>query len=201
MKIIGITGGVGAGKSEIINYIKSQYSCRVIFADEVAKKLQLPGEICFEPVLHILGNDVLREDGCIDKAKMAHRIFEAPDLLKQVNAVIHPAVKTYIKCAIAEEKEKGNYDFFIIEAALLIEEGYKQIVDELWYIYASEAVRTARLVSSRGYSETKIKQIFARQLPEETFREQCDFVIDNSTSLGEAKKQIDKRLEGYLCQK
>ena len=79
----------------------------------------------------------------------------------------------------------------------MIETGYKAIVDELWYIYASEDVRKARLESNRGYTPEKIAQIMDKQLSEEAFREACDFVIDNSGSLEDSFRQIDRHLKGY----
>lgn len=87
-----------------------------------------------------------------------------------------------------------------MEAALLIEDGYKQLVDELWYIYAGEDVRRQRLRQSRGYSEEKTESIMSRQLSEERFRENCDFIIDNSGSLEDSYRQIDRKLEAFTWQ-
>ena len=84
-----------------------------------------------------------------------------------------------------------------MEAALLIENGYDKIADELWYVYASEDVRRQRLRDSRGYSDEKITSILEKQLDDATFREHCQFVIDNSGSLQEAAAQIDQRLSEF----
>ena len=86
---------------------------------------------------------------------------------------------------------------FFIEAALLIENGYNDFVDEMWYIYARDDVRRARLKSSRGYDDEKITHIMESQLSEERFRVGSDFVLDNSGDLSEAYSQIQKRLEAY----
>ena len=88
----------------------------------------------------------------------------------------------------------AQYDFVFVEAALLIENGYDKIADELWYVYASEDVRRQRLKDSRGYSDEKIDDIFNNQLDDETFRKHCDFVIDNSGSLKDAAREIDKKI-------
>ena len=85
-------------------------------------------------------------------------------------------------------------DFLFIEAALLIEDGYKKIVDELWYIFTKEEVRRERLKASRGYSDEKIDSIIASQLSEAEFRENSDFVIDNSGTMEESLLQIQKRM-------
>ena len=191
MKIIGITGGVGAGKTEVIKIIEQLCSCIVVTADRLARKLEQKGEVCFEPLLDLLGDEVLDENGEIDAAKMARMIFApgAEDLLAGVNAIVHPAVKTRILQMIREEEKKGT-DYFFIEAALLIEDHYDTIVDEMWYIYADEDTRRKRLKESRGYSDCKIDDIFASQSSDDVFRRFCSVVIDNSGSIEDTKIQL-----------
>ena len=191
MKIIGITGGVGAGKTEVIKMIEQLCSCIVVTADRLARKLEQKGEVCFEPLLDLLGDEVLDENGVIDAAKMARMIFApgAEDLLAGVNAIVHPAVKTRILQMIREEEKKGT-DYFFIEAALLIEDHYDTIVDEMWYIYADEDTRRKRLKESRGYSDSKIDDIFASQSSDDVFRRFCSVVIDNSGSIEDTKIQL-----------
>lgn len=198
MLIIGITGGVGAGKSSVLQYMEEKYRCRVVLADDVGNRVKLPGEICYNRLVELLGRDILDEKGTIDKLKMAEAIFSDKNLLAKVNSIIHPAVKEYILSQIELEKENGNVDFFFVEAALLIECGYGQHVDELWYIYASEEVRRNRLRMSRSYSDGKISAIMQGQLAEEEFRKNCSVVIDNSGDFNDTKKQIDKLLGDRL---
>ena len=128
---------------------------------------------------------------------MASAIFNNKNMLKNVNNILHPAVNTFIINIIEDEKARGELDFVFVEAALLIENGYEKIADELWYVYASEDVRRQRLRSSRGYSDEKITDILNKQLDDATFRKHCQFVIDNSGSLQEAAAQIDQRLSGF----
>ncbi len=196
MKIIGITGGVGAGKSEILSFIRKNYSCEIYLADEVAHKIKEKGESCYERLVNLLGREVLDEDGQINKAKMAAIIFADEKILKQVNEIVHPGVKEYILARIREAKEK-DVKLFFIEAALLIEAGYQDIVDELWFIYADRDVRVKRLRENRGYSSEKIEQIMKNQLPEEIFLKTCDFVIDNSGKIEDSYNQIRNKLRGY----
>lgn len=194
MKVIGITGGVGSGKSALLSYIKKNYNCRILLADEVAHRLKEPGEDCYEQLILLLSEDVLNEDKTIHKGKMAEKIFHSRELLSKVNEVIHPAVKRFILKELAAAREENKTDFFFIEAALLIEEGYLTVVDEMWYIYASADVRRRRLKSTRNYSDEKIDAIMASQLAEEEFRKYCKVVIDNSGSLEAACEQIDREL-------
>lgn len=194
MKVIGITGGVGAGKSEVLVWLGKRPDCRVIMADQVAHRLEEPGEVCFEPLRALLGAEVLDSEGRIDKRRMAAKIFADETLLKEVNGIVHPAVKDYLTAQIDKERTAGKLNFLFIEAALLIEEGYAGIVDEMWYIHAGEEVRRQRLKCSRGYTDEKIDSIFKSQLSEENFRKQCDVVIENNGTLEGVYTQIEKEL-------
>ena len=194
VKIIGITGGVGSVKSVLLAFVKENYHCRVILADEVAHQVKEPGQPCYKQLVGLLSEEVLNEDRSINKNKMAAKIFGSSELLKKVNEIIHPAVKEYILDEIARTKEEGNAEFLFLEAALLIEEGYLDIVDEMWYIYADEELRRRRLKEARGYSDEKIDAIFKSQLGEEEFRRHCKVVIDNSGSVENACRQIEEIL-------
>lgn len=198
MKVIGITGGVGAGKSALLSYIAEKYHCRILLADEIAHKVKEPGQACYEELVRLLSPEILNEDGTIHKGKMAARIFESEDLLREVNSLIHPAVKKMILNEIAAARAEEKIDFLFVEAALLIEDGYLDIVDEMWYIYAREEIRRGRLKESRNYSDEKIDAIMNSQLREEEFRKYCSVVIDNSEGLPAAFHQIDKKLGEYL---
>ena len=191
MKTIGITGGVGCGKSAVIKYIEDNYNARIIFADNLAYELESPGHECYDDIVALLGKEILSEDGCIDKRAMAAKIFTDQDLLLKVNGIIHPAVKRYILQAIEDEKAAGKYDLFVLEAALLIEEKYYEILDELWYVRCDEDIRRERLKVTRGYSDEKIDKIMSTQCDDETFLKHCVHVIDNNGSLEEAYSQVD----------
>ena len=194
MKLIGITGGVGAGKSAILSYLQENYNCRVELADLIAHKVKEPGQPCYDALIALLGQEILNDDGTINKGRMADIIFSDDEKLVAVNALIHPAVKQYFLAEVEKERKIGKIDYFFLEAALLIEDGYERIMDEIWYIYATEEVRMRRLMASRGYSEEKVRSIMAEQLSDEAFRKSCVFVIDNSYSLEETYQQIDGKL-------
>ena len=215
MKIIGVTGGVGSGKSEILHYMETAYNCRVVLADEVARDLEMPGGAVYDRLIALLEEYASPEtetgapqaeevrqpapitlpDGRINNPEMARRIFSSPSLLQKVNGLVHPAVMDFILEEIRKEREAGRIDYFVLEAALLIEAGYGEIVDELWYIYCSEEERRRRLKASRGYSDEKIDNILKSQLSEASFREQADVVIDNSGALEEARREVDAALK------
>ena len=191
MMTIGITGGVGAGKSQILSYIEEHYNSKVIRADEVAQLLEEPGHECYDRIVALLGSDVLREDGSIDKKIMAAVIFNDKEKLAGINAIIHPEVKKYIIEQIQKEKKAEIIDFLFIEAALLIEEHYDEFVDEMWNIHTDIEIRSKRLAQSRQYSAERIANIMRGQLSEEEFRKHCSVVIINNGDLEETYKQIN----------
>ena len=195
MKVIGITGGVGSGKSALLNAISKEYNCKILLADDIANLLKEPGQCCYVPLIKLLGEQVLDEAGFLDKKKMSDAIFQNQELLTKVNEIVHPAVKEYIRTCIGEEREKKQVDFVFVEAALFIEAGYRDMVDSLWYIYADRLVRIQRLVKGRGYTDSKIHDIMNKQLQEEEFRANCDVVIDNSGTLDEAMEQVKRNLQ------
>lgn len=194
MKVIGVTGGVGAGKSEVLAYLEKRPGCRVIMADRVAHRLEEPGEVCYGPLKALLGEEVLDGAGRLDKSKMAAKIFGDGELLQKVNGIVHPAVKAYLTAQMEAERAAGRLAFLFIEAALLIEEGYAAILDELWYIHADEKVRRRRLKETRGYTDEKIDAILKKQLPEDVFRKQCSVVIENNGALEGVYTQIEREL-------
>lgn len=198
MRVIGITGGVGSGKSALLQYIAGKYNCKVLFADEIAHRVQEPGQPCHGELAALLPPEILMEDGAIHRGKMAAYIFESGERRDRVNGIIHPAVKKVVLEEIAAARAEKKLDFLFVEAALLIEDGYLDIVDEMWYIYAVEAVRRRRLREARNYSDEKMDSIMKSQLGEEEFRKYCSVVIDNSESLLAAFHQIDRKLGEYL---
>lgn len=193
MKIIGITGGVGAGKTQILEYLNNKYGATICQADQVGKKLQKKGTPCFEAIVEHFGTDILDEKGELDRERLAEIVFSKKEELSVLNGIIHPAVKEEIRRKIAKEERK-NTNLFIVEAALLIEDNYEEICDELWYVYVGDEIRKKRLIYARGYDARKVDDIIAAQLPKDVFLKHCDRVIDNNGVFEETKMQLDQIL-------
>lgn len=194
MRIIGITGGVGSGKSRVLTYIEETYSARICQADQVAWELQKPGAKCYQEIVEQFGAQILQEDGTIDRKTLGQIVFADAQALAQLNGIMHPAVKQAIRMQIKEASDRGEH-LFVIEAALLLEENYDAICDEVWYIYSDEEHRRMRLKESRGYTDEKIDAMMASQLSEEVFRQRCGRVIENSGSFDRTCEQITKAME------
>ncbi len=191
--ILGITGGVGCGKSTVLDYLASEYGAFLIECDDVARDLQQPGGVCYQPMIDLFGSSVVSpEDGSLDRQEIARRIFKAPALRQELNGIVHPAVKRRVKELI---RSHSGYSLIVIEAALLLDDNYGEICDEIWYIHTDDKVRRERLKISRGYSDQKIDEMFASQRSEESFRSGCALSIDNSSeNIQNTFRQLDEAL-------
>ena len=193
MKILGITGGVGSGKSKVLHFLEDEYGAVVCQLDEVAKELQKKGGVCYQKIIELFGTEIIGTDGELDRSRLAALIFQDVKMRQKLNGIVHPEVKKWVEQDI-EEKKKRTVPLYVIEAALLPEAGYEDICGEMWYIYAKESVRRERLKQSRGYSDEKIARMMEAQSPERIFRSACQAVIDNSGAFDNTKRQIGEIL-------
>ena len=230
MKIIGITGGVGAGKSTVLQIMRQDYHAYIVEADRLAEQLMEPGTRLYQRILEYFqgyledqnqnkpdqydhdrtgqakeeynreeynkkdrsGDTLILPDGQLNRPLIARLIFSDPEALASLNQMVHPAVKEAICSDI--EARRGKEPIYLIEAALLIEDGYDAICDELWYIYADPKVRIARLMASRNYSEDKCLRIMDNQASDDYYRAHTRYTIDNTGTMEDTRAQIRKIL-------
>ena len=195
MRKIGVTGGVGAGKSLVLSYLENAHGARIIMLDEVGRELMEPSGACFQPVVGLFGQEVVQSDGTLDRPLIAKKMLADEELRLKLNGIIHPAVLHETMRRIYRAEDEG-VRLLVVESAILLETNYDAICDEVWYIYADARVRAARLKESRGYDEARIKKTMEAQLTDEEFRKRADHVIDNSGDFERTKAQID----GILAQ-
>ena len=191
MKILGITGGVGAGKSTVLDFLKEKYHAYVILADLVGHLVMEPDGICYDSVVTLFGKRVIKNDKTIDRKMVSDVVFAHEEMRQKLDDIIHPAVKSYILDKI-EEQKKAGYTLMIVEAALLLEDHYDAFCDKVWYIHTDQEIRIERLMSSRGYTREKAENIIARQATEGFFREHADYIIQNNGDLDETWRQIEE---------
>lgn len=194
MKIIGVTGGVGAGKSTVLNYLEKRYGAKLILADLVGHEVMEPGHEAYEQVVKVFGHEIVSEDKTIDRKALGAIVFADEKKRMILNRIIHPAVRQEILRRL-EEAELSHLSYVVVEAALFLEENYDAFCDETWYIYTDEKIRRQRLKESRGYSDERIDQIFRSQKTHEEFQKRCLFMIDNNGSEEETFRQIDRRMK------
>ena len=193
MKVIGITGGTGSGKSYVLAYLEKEYGAHICELDKVAKDLQEKGQKCYYDIVAYFGKDILNEDESINRQALADIVFNDSNKLDVLNGLVHPSVKEFVIKDMEIQKEKGT-KIYVIESALMPTAGYENICEDMWYIYTDENVRRQRLKASRGYSDKKMDEMFSSQAEDKDFRKISNRVIDNSGDFENTKKQIGEIL-------
>lgn len=188
MYVIGLTGGVGSGKSEAARLMSEMFCARLLISDELGHIAMEPGRDSYHKIVERFGQEIVGEDGQIDRGKLADTIFGDDVARRDLNAIIHPEVIAYIWDYIDQRKQQEG--IIILESAILFESDCDCFCDEIWYVYVSEQKRRQRLAESRGYSRDKTDAIMANQLSEEDFRDKCDVVLVNDGTLEELRKNI-----------
>lgn len=207
IRILGITGGVGSGKSAVMDILEKDYGAKIILADLVSHELMEPGMAVYEEILAAFGPEITGKSSDagpetpgppIDRAKLGQIVFSNPEKLALLNRITHTGVadeiRKRIRSYISGRPRSDARLLIAVEAALLIGSGLEPDLDSLWYIYVNEEERIRRLMAGRGYSREYAKSIANRQLSDHDFRENCDVIIDNSGDLSETRKQIDRIL-------
>ena len=193
--VIGVTGGVGTGKSTILQILKEKYNAVIIIADDIARDLMMPHEASYEAAVRYFGEDILTDGpgSPIDRAHLAQIVFHDPEKLEALNHMTHPLVKTKIRSLIDAYQSEGE-NLIVLETAILIRAGYLDIVDELWVVCADYETRVQRLISSRGYTREKTDSIISSQMSDDEMTQYAALVIDNSRSIFSTEEQIRQRL-------
>ena len=185
MKVYGITGGAGTGKSEVIKMLPVSYTHLTM----------QKGNISYQLIVEYFGRDILMDDGEIDRKKLADHVFNNKEALEKLNSMTHPYVKNEIRKLIAEAEASGECRFVALESAILLECGYEDICDEFWYVYTKPEIRRQRMKETRNYSDEKVDSVMRNQQPDEVFFEQCSFVIKNNTTLSDVYAQLKEKLD------
>ncbi|BBF42571.1 dephospho-CoA kinase [Lachnospiraceae bacterium KM106-2] len=194
MKVIGLTGGIGSGKSTVANVLKEKFHAYLILTDDVARELMEPGGASYQAVVAYFGTQILTESGEIDRKALANIVFADQEKLETLNSLTHPLVMDYVLKKTEEIKKEGRYSCIVVESALLIQAGYIPYCDEVWYVRVPDDIRRTRLKSSRGYSDEKIDAILQKQMSNEEFELHATKIIDNDGECTQIMKKIEKIL-------
>lgn len=192
MYVIGLTGGVGSGKTVAANILAEIAGAEVLIADELGHRVMKKGEAGYQKIVECFGMaDILDEQGEIARDRLSALVYSNEAALAKLNGIIHPAVKSYLEEYIGEHRKETGY--LVLETALMFETGCDLLCDEVWYIYVPSPLRKERLASGRGYSEQKSNGIMRKQFSEEEFFNKCHCVIKNDGSLLELEQQLRER--------
>ena len=190
MRKIGIIGGVGTGKSFVSMLIKEHFSAYIIQADKVAHKLMRKDNISYNLIVEYFGSSILDDELEIDRKKLGSIVFNDSNKLEKLNQYTNPYVYKEILKEIKELEQRNSNKYLIVEVPLMIEAGFDDLVDELWYIYSDITTRRKRLKINRSYSDEKINSILKNQLDEKAYEQVADYIIDNSFDEEKTLKQI-----------
>ena len=194
MRVIGLTGGIGSGKSLVAKILEEEHGARILDTDRIAREQMEEGGESYDPVVAFFGDEILREDNSIDRKKLAELAFHDREKLLKLNKITHPRVLREVQKEIHYLRKTGEIPYLVIETALMIESGYDANCDEVWYVYTSEEERRRRLKEQRNMPDEKIDSVFANQSKEEAFRAKFTKVIENTGDIESLKQKIDELL-------
>jgi len=190
MKVIGLTGGIGSGKSTVSKFLE-ELGAFIIDADKVGHEAFKPDTELWREVVAAFGRQILKPGGEIDRNKLAEMVFGNPELLSRLNQIMHPRMYALVKAQLEEYRRQG-VRVVVLEAPLLLEAGWTSLVDEVWVTVASESTVLRRLQEQIGLSKQQSLARIRSQLSSEERIKQADVVIDTDCSLDEVKTKVNE---------
>ena len=187
-KVIGLTGGIGSGKSTVSQYLK-ELGAVIIDADKVGHEAFQPGTEAWREVVATFGRDIVTPNGEIDRKKLGAIVFDNPPALTQLNRIMHPKMRDMMKARIDEYRRQG-VAVVVLEAAILIEANWAPLVDEVWVTIARESAVLERLKKQRGLAEEQTLSRIRSQLSNGERLKHADVVISNEGNLEEVKARV-----------
>ncbi|NLK21676.1 MAG: dephospho-CoA kinase [Epulopiscium sp.] len=196
MKVIGLTGGSGSGKSTISMLLKEMTKTYIIDADKIGHKIILKGQEAYYLIIRSFDRTILKEDGEINRRKLGEIVFSNKLFLNILNQITHPKIKEEIIKEINQVKKTPDfYDYIIIDAALLIESGLYELTDEIWAVYADVETRIQRIMLRDGLNRNDAKTRIHSQMPWKEMKKYADRIIDNGKDRELTKKQLRNIIE------
>lgn len=197
MKILGVTGGTGTGKSSVCKILKEEGGV-VIDADLVARELQRKGEDAYNDIVEHFGKDILLEDGEIDRGKLAGIVFGNTSARLALNSMVHARVGDMIKKLVTKIREDGKAKFIVLDVPIPVENGFYDTCDYIWAVAANNDLRVRRLMERNGLTEEQAEARIASQMTNREYSEIADCTIDNEESFDELKKLVLYELRRFL---
>jgi len=187
---IGLTGGIGSGKSTA-SQILGELGAEVIDADKVGHKIYLPDTPAWREIVATFGADVLASDRTIDRTRLGPMVFSDPEALRQLNAITHGKIFSYIQGQIDYMRQKQATRVVVVEAAILLEAGWRSLVDQLWVVVTEVEVAITRLKAYKNFTEDQVRARIAAQLSNEARIAQADKVLWNNTDLAALRQAVE----------
>ena len=198
MKVLGVTGGTGTGKTVVCRILKEQGG-KIIDADLITRKLQEKGQPVYQEITEYFGKDILTENGEIDRKKLGAIVFSDRGHRAALNQIVHTRVSAQIKERVEKYREQGDVPFVVLDVPIPIEEGFFDISDCVWAVVANDDIRIARLQKRMGISEEEAARRIAAQLSNREYEEIADVTILNESDTEELKKLVLFELKRFLA--
>ena len=189
MRVIGLTGGIASGKS-LVSQQLAELGATVIDADKLGHESYRQGTGTYRAVIEAFGQDVARADGEIDRSALGGKVFGDPDARKRLEAIVWPAIRRLAKERIEQLRGQGT-QVAVLEAAVLIEAGWLDIVDEVWLVLTSPEVARQRLIERNGLTAEQADARIAAQLTNEQRRPHAQIVIENNGALEQLHRAVN----------
>jgi dephospho-CoA kinase len=180
--VIGLTGGIGAGKSTVTQMLE-ELGAAVIDADKVGHQIYLPELPAWREIVDTFGTTVLNADRTINRQALGKIVFADPEALRTLNRIVHPKMFDRMAELIAELRARGGMKAIVVEAAVLIEANWMPLVDQVWVVMASEAVVVDRLATQRNLTPEQVRTRIAAQLSNDERLKHAHVVIRNDGSI------------------
>ena len=192
MFIIGLTGGIGSGKSTVARILQ-KLGAEVIYADDIAKEITEPGMPAYRKIIEYFGEDIIGEDNRINRKKLADIVFSNSGELQRLNEITHSIVVDVIAKLIDEYRDSGK-ELVVVEAIVPVEHGFLDVVDTVWVVLANESVRIDRVMERSGLTYEEAKKRIRSQMSDEMYISIADKIIYNDGSL----KELEEKVRGLL---
>ncbi|MGM0578150.1 MAG: dephospho-CoA kinase [Myxococcota bacterium] len=193
MAVIGLTGGIGAGKSTVAERF-AERGVPVIDADQVAREVVEPGEPALELIRAFWGDRVIREDGTLDRQALGNIVFASREQLERLNQITHPQIMSRVGQRLVDLQRAGHA-WAVYEAALILENDLAPGLTELIVVICDPATQVRRMMERSGFSEEHARERLANQTDNATRRERADIVIDNDGTLEELMARTDEVID------
>ena len=194
MKVVGLTGGIGSGKSTVAQFLV-ELGAVAIDTDKIGHEALKPDTEVWREVVATFGRQILTPDGNINRKKLGDIVFGNPESLLKLNRIMHPRIYERVKAQLEGYRQRG-VDVVVLEAPLLLEAGWTSLVDEVWITVATESTVLRRLKERVGLSETESLARLRSQLPVEKRVSHADVIINNDGDLHELKAKVKKLWQG-----
>jgi dephospho-CoA kinase len=199
MKVVGITGGIGSGKSTAAQLL-GDLGAYVIDADKVGHDIYRPGSEGWRRVVGDFGQQVVAADGTIDRKRLGSIVFSDRAALARLNALLHPLIGDEIRRLIESKRAGGWAGPIVVEAAILVEASWQSIFDEVWVVTADREAVIRRLASQRGLDRAAVQSRIGSQLGDEERCRHATVVVPNTGTVDDLRTELkrlwDERLAG-----